>query len=102
MRTEGLFKKTAVGLTLVYLFLSISMTIRVESHLSEHGRHADHQVRHTSPACFWMCAATAFIHSGDPNLNQGIALSFENPIEVGQLSPPIFRYSNPIRPPPLL
>lgn len=106
VRTQrSLLKKTALGLTLIYLFLSVSMTISVERHLSEHGRHADHghRAQHTSLDCAWMCAAADSIHPDDQKRGPASNLSPESlPINVEQISSYLFRSSNPIRPPPSL
>lgn len=105
---ESIFKKTALGLTLIYFCLSFLMTISVERHLSEHGHHAeqkqraghDHRV-HASLACAWMCTASTFIHSDDRKPNPVALLSPESPIiDSGLLSSHSALFSNPIRPPP--
>jgi|SRR5581483_9456835 len=100
MRTKDLFKKTTLGLTLIYLSLSIAMTIQVERHLFEHGRHAPHHTQHGSSACTWICTTAAFIHTEGPNPNPGKSFSPESPAETGRLSPHILQFSNRIRPPP--
>ncbi|MDC4203845.1 MAG: hypothetical protein MPW14_09440 [Candidatus Manganitrophus sp.] len=108
---ESIFKKTALGLTLIYLLLSFSMTISVEKHLSEHGHHAeherhaghDHRAQHASLACAWMCVASTFIQSDDRKPNPVSPLSPESPlIDTRLLSSHSSLFSNPIRPPPAL
>lgn len=95
------FKKTLLGLTLIYLLLSVSMTISVEKHLSEHGRHSHHAAQHASLICAWMCAASTFVHSADQTLSHRSKISIEKPVILGR---PFF--DNPflfffhIRPPP--
>ncbi|HTN42172.1 MAG TPA: hypothetical protein VMN77_00075 [Nitrospiria bacterium] len=94
-------RRTALLLVLVYLFLSGFMTIGAVQHDFNHGHNADHAKQHASPACDWMCTASAFIHSADPNLTQGFNSSFESKIVYRErVFASLSIFSLYIRPPP--
>ncbi len=92
---------TACILTLVYLFLSGFMAVGMEGHAPTHEHGSNHAAQHSSLICDWMCAASSFVQSGSPSLNQRFALSYEKPaIDSGSLFGTLFIFSSYIRPPP--
>ena len=102
MTRKTQIKLTAFVLTLVYLFLSGFMVIGMGEHAAEHGHDSQHTAQHASFTCTWMCAASAFVHSADPHLTEGVRPSFEKlTVYTEPFLSNISAFSFYIRPPPI-
>jgi len=63
-------RKTALALTLVYLFLSGFMSIGMAAHSAMHQHGTNHAAQHSSLICDWMCTASSFVPTTDQVLDQ--------------------------------
>jgi len=96
-------RRIARAVLFVYLMLIGLTPVGMEGHASEHEHHGQHGARHGGFVCTWMCAASPFVHTYDPQPPQRFSLSFESPVAYTEpflkdLSISSFH----IRPPPFL
>ncbi len=101
MRQKAQIRQTACLVLLVYLFLSGFMMVGAGSHAVTHQNGTHHAAQHASFVCAWMCAASSFVHTADPNPSQRFNPTFENlPTCASGLSDNLSILSFHIRPPP--
>jgi hypothetical protein len=95
-------RRTAIFVVLVYLFLSVFITVGMGGHTAQHGHDSHHAAQHASFACAWMCASSSFVHSSDHFQNQSVQPYIENLAIYHERFPnPLSIFSVHIRPPPL-
>jgi hypothetical protein len=95
-------KNTALFLALVYLFLSVFISVGAAKQGLHPMHHAGHARQHSTLFCHWMCAASNFVHSADQRVPAGVREpSFERPTLYAE---PVLEhlsvFSFHIRPPP--
>jgi len=94
-------KPLALGLVLIYLFLSGYMAVGAAEHDFKHAHNAGHSKQHSSFFCDWMCAAASFVHSTDLTLTQRFNSSVDNDVVyVENYFRSLSIFSLNIRPPP--
>lgn len=94
-------RSIAFLLVVVYLFLSGFMMTGLAEHITLHGHSGHHDAQHTSLFCNWMCAASAFVHSADPNVEQVFTASYIVPaVYIERFFTNLTIFSWYIRPPP--
>jgi hypothetical protein len=94
-------KPLALGLVMIYLFLSAYMAVGAAEHDFKHTHTSGHSKQHSSFFCDWMCAAATFVHSADLNLRQGFDSSIESQVVyVEHAYTNLSIFSLRIRPPP--
>lgn len=104
MNRQRPFKRTALLLAFLFLVASVPMTILEEGHAIEHDhQQADHASHHAKLACTWMCAASTFVHSADPAVDQSFSLFYSKPtFLVAPFLTHLSVFSIHIRPPPFI
>jgi hypothetical protein len=97
-----MYKKVALALVVVYLFLSGFMVADMGGHAVHHGQTSHHADQHISFICAWMCSASSFIDSDVKMISKSYNVSSEklidrseNPVKLSSI------FSFHIRPPPV-
>jgi hypothetical protein len=102
MTRKTQIKPFVLILLAVYIFLSVFMTFGAMPMAGHPMGPAGHAQQHSNLFCHWMCTASAFVHSADQPISDGVkAPSVERPVLYSQ---PVLEHlslsSFPIRPPP--
>lgn len=101
MSNKKQMKPLALGLVLIYLFLSGYMAVGAAEHDFKHAHHSGHSKQHSSFFCDWMCAAATFVHSSDLTLTRQFHLSFDDRVVFAEhYLTNLSIFSLNIRPPP--
>jgi hypothetical protein len=102
MTRKTQIRRTALLVTLIYLFLSGFMMVGTAGHASTHDHGTNHAGQHSSLVCDWMCAASAFVQTSDHVLNQTAQPAIENlAVYHERFLNPLSIFSFRIRPPPV-
>jgi len=90
---QGVIRRSAFMIALVYLSMSTVMSLQLGGHALKHGQGSHHAKQHVSLVCTWMCAASTPLQSMRPPLEQARLAFYGKVAAFVAHAVPVFRLS---------